>query len=371
MEAKVTVILLRQNVVVYVYFNRHDRRVFNTGVKLSSTSEWNGNSVVNRSDALMLNAKIDAKRKQIEKALYAMSLNEEAFNYQNLMRHLSSNDKNKQNFLSYMEERIYERDLRESTRKQHLVALDALKRFGGIRSMASVTSDAIYRFDQFLRRENKNRSQVCLHGYHKRIKPYILECVALKLIGENPYLQFKDVRGKSKERTPLSENEVQKLRSAELPKSLAQARDLFIFCCYTGLAYVDMQGFVYDRHIVERDNRLYIVGYRQKTDERFYTPLLPPAREVLERYGNKLPNISNQKYNLFLHAIEARLGFSTPLTSHVARHTFATLMLSHDMPLAVVAKMMGHADVSTTQIYAKILREKVETNTLHLFETFA
>ncbi len=371
MNAKVTVILSRMNVVVRVYFNRHDRHNFNTGVKLTSTNEWDGNCVVNRNDALLLNAKIDARRKEIDKALYAMSLNDESLNYQSLLRYLSPQDKNKESFLSYMEMRIYERDLRESTRRQHLVALEALKRFGGIRSMASVTSDSIYRFDLFLRRENKNRSQVCLHGYHKRIKPYILECVALKLIRVNPYLQFKDVRGKSKERTPLSENEVQQLRNIELPESLARARDLFVFCCYTGMAYTDMQNFVYERQTIIRDGRYYILGNRHKTNEKFFIPLLRPAQKILERYNNRLPSISNQKYNLFLHAIEARLGFTTPLTSHVARHTFATLMLTYDMPLAVVAKMMGHADIATTQIYAKILQEKVESNTLHLFETFA
>ena len=369
MKVNVTVVLMRLNVVVRVYFNRCDRHVFNTGVRLANREEWNGNCVVNRSDALELNGVIDAKRREIDRALYAMSLNNELPTYECLTRYLSCKHDGYRSFLSYMEMRIYERDLRESTRRQHLVALDALKRFGGIVSMKSVTSDSIYRFDRFLRQENGSRSQVCLHGYHKRIKPYILECVAQKLIEENPYSVFKDVRGKSKERMPLSEEEVRLLRNADLPPSLALVRDLFVFCCYTGMAYVDMQSFVYDRQVVKRDGHLYITGLRHKTEERFYTPLLPPAYEVLERYGRRLPSISNQKYNLFLHAIEARLGLTTPLTSHVARHTFATLMLTYDVPLAVVAKMLGHTNVSTTQIYAKILHEKVESNSLHLFET--
>ena len=82
--------------------------------------------------------------------------------------------------------------------------------------------------------------------------------------------------------------------------------------------------------------------------------------EVLEKYGYELPKISNQKANDYLHVIEAQLGFIHNLTFHVARHTFATLALSHDVPIENVARMLGHQDIKTTQIYAKVLRSTIE-----------
>lgn len=87
----------------------------------------------------------------------------------------------------------------------------------------------------FLRAENTDRLQTTLHGYHRRIKPYVTEAFKLGYIEENPYLKFKDVAGKSKDRKPLTSAELDKLRSVDLPKKLSRVRDLFIFCCYAGI----------------------------------------------------------------------------------------------------------------------------------------
>ena len=103
-----------------------------------------------------------------------------------------------------------------------------------------------------------------------------------------------------------------------------------------------------------------IDGERLKTGSRFFTPILPAAMTVLERYQYKLPKISLQKYNDYLHVIEERAGFNKPLTSHLARHTFATLALNSGVPIEVLARMLGHSNISVTQIYAKILSSSIE-----------
>ena len=103
----------------------------------------------------------------------------------------------------------------------------------------------------------------------------------------------------------------------------------------------------------------YIDGSRLKTGSNFFTPILPPAMEILEKYNYTLPKISNQKANDYLHIIESRLGINKPITFHVARHSFATLALTHDIPIEKVARMLGHKDIKTTQIYAKILKSTV------------
>ena len=183
----------------------------------------------------------------------------------------------------------------------------------------------------------------------------------LGYIPENPYNHFEDKRGRYKPRKPLTRDELEALRSLPLSGRLDRVRDLFVFCCYTGLAVADLAAFSYEQHVVERNGMLYIDGNRIKTGTEFFTPLLKPARDILTKYDNKLPVISGQKYNDYLHVIEAKLGLKKPLTSHVARHTFATTVcLGNDIPIETVSKMLGHRHVSTTEIYAKVLQENVE-----------
>lgn len=93
-----------------------------------------------------------------------------------------------------------------------------------------------------------------------------------------------------------------------------------------------------------------------KTGHTFFTPILPPALDVLKKYGYVVPKISNQKANDFLHVIEARMKLNKPMTVHVARHSFATLLMTNDVPVENIARMLGHTNIKTTQIYAHILK---------------
>ena len=107
-------------------------------------------------------------------------------------------------------------------------------------------------------------------------------------------------------------------------------------------------------------NCYYIDGSRLKTGSRFYTPILPPAMAVLKKYNYKLPVISNQKLNDYLLLIETDLKITKRVSCHVARHSFATLMLGYDVPIEKTKRMLGHKDIRSTQIYAKILKKNVE-----------
>lgn len=183
--------------------------------------------------------------------------------------------------------------------------------------------------------------------------------ISAELIDRDPYAVFRPRPGRSKERQPLTAAELSRLRSAVLPERLARVRDLFIFCAYTGLAYSDSQlGGFFD--IVERSGARFIDATRRKTGTRFLTPLLAPAEAVLRRYGGRLPLISNQRANAYLHEIERRLNLCKPLTTHVARHTFATTVaLAHGVPVESLSRLLGHRDIKTTQIYAKVLAQSV------------
>ena len=110
----------------------------------------------------------------------------------------------------------------------------------------------------------------------------------------------------------------------------------------------------------------YIDGKRVKTGHTFFTPLLPPAMEVLKKYNYEVPKLSNQKANEYLYDIKNILKLNKPLTMHVARHSFATLLLANDVPMENVSRMLGHTNIKTTQIYAHILKSTIDRHTTAL-----
>lgn len=353
-----------------IYFSRNSRKIIPTEILLFP-NQWKDGRITNHPNAHSLTVRLEQFRAQYEKTLLQMEANGCPFDLQSFNEYIDGASVRSGSFLDYLYEQISTRTMKETTRRRKLVAYNALRRFGRIRSFESVTAENISRFDLFLREADPElfdengqkvltRSQVTLHDYHKNIKPYILEAHRLGYIKENPYNRFKDIRGKSKERNPLTQQEIEYLIKMELSPKLAIVRDLFIFCAFTGLAYADMIKFNYRTDVVTRSGFKYIDGERLKTGSKFFTPILPPAMDVLRRYDYKLPQISLQKYNDYLHIIEEKTEFNKPITSHLARHTFATTVLNSGVPVEVLARMLGHHNISVTQIYAKILTSSIE-----------
>ena len=143
-------------------------------------------------------------------------------------------------------------------------------------------------------------------------------------------------------------------------------RDVFIFACYTGLAYADIAALRADNIKKMFDGRLWIVTHRQKTKTNVNVPLLPMAEKILKKYegqfqdGEILPVLSNQKMNAYLKEIGDICEIEKKITFHLARHTFATTMtLGKGVPIESVSKMLGHTNIQTTQIYARITNDKI------------
>lgn len=271
-----------------------------------------------------------------------------------------------ESFIDFMEKAIAEADIVHSTRKHHNTVWRSLIQFGKIKTFADLTPANIMDYDTWVRNQTyqgKKIDAVTVDGYHKRLKRYVRLACSRGVLENNPYDNVRLVHGKCKERKPLVEAELVKLREARFDTlCLERVRDLFVFSAYTGLAYVDVMDFDF-RTMTEKCGKMYYIdGKRTKTGSDFYTPILPPAMEVLKKYDYTLPQISNQKLNQYLHAIEYSLGFTKKLTFHVARHSFATLMLSHDVPIEKVARMLGHQDIKTTQIYGKILKNTIQSH---------
>lgn len=303
-----------------------------------------------------------------QKILSAMEVLGEEMTMENFNRHYlgedkeevteETDDRSSQDFIAYCEEALAAEDIKIGTRKHKQVVIDAVKTYGKLETYGDLTPKNILAFDRWL--HNGERSDVTIYGYHKRLKKWVGELARLDEIPRNPYKIVSVTRGKSKERQPLLEPELKKMRDYPFDGKLERVRDLFIFSAYTGLAFCDVQNFDYQSMTVKEGDLVFIDGNRIKTDTKFFTPILAPAMEVLKKYDFKLPKISNQKANDYLHLIQAQLGIKKNLTFHVARHSFATLALAHDVPIENVARMLGHEDIRTTQIYAKVLRTTIE-----------
>ena len=262
-------------------------------------------------------------------------------------------------FIDFFHDELASEKIDLSTRKAREVVFRSLLDFGRIKSFRDLIPANILEYHKWLNADG-TRTATTLKSYHKRLHRYVLKAFEYGYIDRDPYKAVTIPTGHAAERRPLTEEEITKLRTVELRGKEEKARDLFIFSCFTGLAYCDAQAFDFNSMTEKLGEIYYIDGSRIKTGTNFFTPILPPAMDVLRMYNYRLPRLSNQKYNDFLHLIEARLNFNKSLTTHLARHTFATLVLSKDIPIENLARMLGHKDVRTTQVYAKILKTTIQ-----------
>jgi site-specific recombinase XerD len=182
----------------------------------------------------------------------------------------------------------------------------------------------------------------------------------------DPFINYK-IRLKRVDRGYLTEQEIQKILKKKFPtKRLEQVRDVFIFSCFTGLAYIDVKQLRANDICTSFDGKQWIMTHRQKTDTPVNVPLLKIPLAILKKYEGQFPNgellpvLSNQKLNSYLKEIGDLCGIDKNITFHLARHTFATTTtLSKGVPIETVSKMLGHTNIETTQIYARITNDKI------------
>ena len=233
----------------------------------------------------------------------------------------------------------------------------------------------ITEFDHFLRTKHS-----CNHNsaikYIKNLRKVINLAVNNDWLNKDPFKNFS-VKLKEVRRDFLTEDELQKLVSHEFNiMRLDQVRDIFIFSCYTGLAYVDVEKLTENNIRKGIDGNLWIYTERTKTKTESNVPLLPEASRIINKYKDNpetinkdrlLPVISNQKVNAYLKEIATVTGIKKTLTFHLARHTFSTTVtLLNDVPIETVSKLLGHKGIRTTQIYAKVVEKKVSNDMIKL-----
>jgi integrase len=205
--------------------------------------------------------------------------------------------------------------------------------------------------------------------YIANFRKIVNRCIRNGWLPKDPFAGFKMTK-REVDRVALTETELQKIMDKEFGiERLALVRDIFIFCCFTGLAYADVKKLKRNEIQIGIDGGKWIFTSREKTEAPSRIPLLPTTLELLNRYsdhpqcekGEKLlPVLSNQKMNSYLKEIADACGIAKSFTFHIARHTFATTVtLGNGVPIETVSKMLGHRNLRTTQQYAKILDKKV------------
>lgn len=203
----------------------------------------------------------------------------------------------------------------------------------------------------------------------ERFRKMVTMAVKMEWLDKDPFEKYQ-LKFNRVERDFLTEYELAKIEKKEFSiVRLQYIRDLFVFSCYTGLAYIDAMKLTLGNITVGIDGENWISTSRQKTDESVRIPILSKAWEMIEKYkthprslqkGTIFPFISNQKLNSYLKEIADLCGIEKNLTFHLARHTFATTVtLTNGVPIETVSKMLGHSKISTTQIYAKVIERKV------------
>ena len=208
--------------------------------------------------------------------------------------------------------------------------------------------------------------------YIRNTRKIVNIAVANDWLDKDPFMKFKS-RVEDTERAFLSAEELQAIedKTVTIPR-IDAVRDIFVFSCYTGLAFADVQKLTPADIHTGIDGGKWIFTHRTKTENKSNVPLLPPVLAILEKYNNHpecaqsgklLPVKSNQKMNAYLKELADICEITKLLTFHVARHTFATTVtLTNGVPIESVSKMLGHKSIKTTQIYAKVVETKVSND---------
>jgi site-specific recombinase XerD len=234
---------------------------------------------------------------------------------------------------------------------------------------------------EFYLRSVRNCSNNTAVKYIKNFNKIIKICLANDWLDKNPFNNYKS-KIKEVERDFLSEEELQSILNKDFKTDrLSLVRDIFIFSCFTGLAYIDVKNLTKSHIGIGIDGERWIYTHRQKTESASKIPILPITQMIIDKYENHpqsnnqavlLPILSNQKMNSYLKEIAAICEIEKELTFHIARHTFATTVtLTNGVPIESVSKMLGHKNIKTTQHYAKILDKKVSDDMAILKQKFA
>lgn len=331
-------------------------------------------------EAVEINTHIDNIKHKLNKIHQKLIDNDELITVNSMMTLLKGGGKKTRFILGIFKEHnertdlLAGKDISVSTAKRYWTCYDHVKQFIEEEyrledyKLRDIDYRFITKFEFFLKTTRKCNHNSALK-YINNFKKIIRIALANQWMDRDPFYNYK-VQFEAVERKYLTADEIETLYTKDLHfDRLKVVRDMFVFSCYTGLAYSDVEKLSKSDITIGIDGKQWINIKRTKTNTRSSIPLLPIAKEILERYAydpkvikseRLIPVFSNQKSNAYLKEIAMLCGITKPLTTHLARHTFATTVtLTNGVPIETVSKMLGHKSLRTTQHYAKIVDRKV------------
>ncbi len=375
---------------VYMRITVNGKRFEHSINRVVDTSKWSvdtGRMKGTSTDAKILNNYIDVMKNKVQCVEREIISDGTEITYQTFKDRWLGVDKSKKMILEVFKEhnidvaKLIGKDFAKATAQRYKTSLGHTRNFIEWKykvfdlDVTKVNYDFIRSYALWLKTERH-----CNHNstmkYLANFKKIVFICLKNGWIAKDPFLGFK-ITKREVERPILTKIELQEMMAKNfITERLNLVKDIFIFSCYTGLAYADVQKLKRTELIVGVDGEKWISTKRQKTDTPSRIPILPVASELLDKYKNHpqceikdrlLPVLSNQKMNAYLKEIADACGINKNLTFHIARHTFATTVtLSNGVPIETVSKMLGHANLRTTQHYAKILDLKVSADMMAL-----
>ncbi|WP_424036509.1 phage integrase SAM-like domain-containing protein [Prevotella histicola] len=346
------------------------RKWISTGVKVYK-DQWNDKQyVINSFNSEILNSRLHLYKGNIDEWINYLISNNIGFSWEALDIYVKrmNTSPDQETFVDFVARRIEERnDIKPSTKANHRKLLGSLDEFGRIIYFNDLTKANVSDYYNFLlgretliQGKMQKMKQTTVSSYMKFLKIYIHDAQQHDKLDKDPTEGLKIKRGEAEGERWLSVEEVSKLEKAEnLPHYLSVIRDLFLIQCYTGLAYADLMDFSPEK-ISEVDGVTVLTGKRRKSGEEYITVILPPLEQLLVKYNYQIPKRTNQVYNRSLKILSMACNIDKPLATHWARRTCGMLMLNKGYPIEVVAKVLGHTDIRTTQrCYAKILDKTV------------
>lgn len=355
-----------------------DRRSYYiaTGVKVLP-SEWRYGRVVNRYDCAELNERVGIVARKVEQELNACIQDGRTVNVDDIRRRVFAvREVSSRPLIDWIREQVPKLNTSAGTKRHYNTLIARLEEYGRLNRWEDLTVENLCEWDAWLHRlparqssadrlQKKPVGRVCdgtVWNHHKWLKAMLSRAERFGLIARNPYVslrgQFK--RGDKESVEYLTRDEMLRIEAVDVKGDvrLEVARDLFVIQMYTGLSFSDLMRFdIKDYNKVS--GRYVRVGTRVKTGVPFVSMLLPPVVAILKKYNWQIPVVNNADYNRDLKIIGHAAKIDTRLHSHLARHTFATWMLSEGVPIESLSKMLGHTNITQTQRYAKVLAENI------------
>lgn len=336
-----------------------ERKYISTGVKLLP-KEWSNGSVVNRKDWKELNEQLHVFKKKVSEIVTQM-MEEGSLDLNAIPIMLDESMKAQGTFIEYAKEMAQRRyaKITTGTRRHYDVLFNFLDSWGKIKLFSDITERNILKMDEEL--TARGLKECTRWNYHKLVKSFVLQALEDGLIKRNPYSHLDIKRGNENGlKRFLTPDEFYRLKNCIIPsKSLQRVRDLFVFQTYTMMSYSDLASFDY-KNCEKSGGQVIYKSKRQKTKQEFTIVLLKPALDILKRYGNKLPIISNVKYNMYLKGVVTYAKITKEVTTHWARHTGATILLNDGVPMQIIQHILGHASIRETErTYAKLMDDTI------------